>query len=57
MKEWMRIYCKIDGQCQPFETPVDVIRRKAGNDYHEIERRARELNEKLDAGTLEEGDL
>jgi hypothetical protein len=57
MIEWMRIYCNIDMQCQPFETPVDVIRRKAGNDYDEIERRAREINQKLDAGTLEEGDI
>ena len=57
MTEWMRLYCNIDMQCQPFETPVDIIRRKAGNDYDEIERRAREINQKLDAGTLEEGDI
>jgi len=57
MSEWMRLFCNIDTQCQPFETPVDVIRRQAGNDFDEIERRARELNEKLDAGTLEESDI
>ena len=57
MSEWMHLFCNIDTQCQPFETPVDVIRRQAGNDFDEIERRARELNEKIDAGTLEEGDI
>jgi hypothetical protein len=57
MKEWMRLFCNIDTQCQPFETPVDVIRRQVGNDYDEVERRARELNEKLDAGTLEAADI
>jgi hypothetical protein len=57
MADWMRLFCNIDTQCQPFETPVDIIRRQAGNDYDEIERRARELNEKIDAGTLEEGDI
>ena len=57
MEEWRRLFCNIDTQCQPFETPVDVIRRQAGNDYDAVERRARELNEKLDAGTLEESDI
>jgi len=57
LTDWMHLYCNIDGQCQPFETAVDVIRRQAGNDYDEIERRARELNEKIDAGTLTEGDI
>ena len=57
MSEWMRLFCNIDTQCQPFETPVDVIRRQAGNDFDEIERRARELNQKIDAGTLEAADI
>src|SRR5690349_23816567 len=57
MAEWRRLFCHIDTQCQPFETAVDVIRRQAGNDYDAVERRARELNEKLDAGTLEESDI
>lgn len=57
MSEWMRLFCNVDTQCQPFETPVDVIRRQAGNDFDEIERRARELNQRIDAGTLEESDI
>lgn len=57
MEEWRRLFCNIDTQCQPFETPVDVIRRQAGNDFDAVEREARELNEKLDAGTLEESDI
>ena len=57
MAEWRRLFCNIDTQCQPFETPEDVIRRQAGNDFDAVERRARELNDKLDAGTLEESDI
>lgn len=57
LSEWMRIYCNVDTQCQPFETPVDFIRRQAGNDFDEIERRAREINQKLDDGSIEEGDI
>jgi hypothetical protein len=55
--EWMRMACRVDTQCQPYETPADVIRRKAGNDLDEVERRAREINEKLEAGTLTETDI
>jgi len=47
MTDWMQLFCNIDTQCQPFETAVDIIRRQAGNDYDEVERRARELNEKI----------
>jgi hypothetical protein len=42
---------------QPYETPLDILRRDAGNDFDEVERGARELNEKIDAGTLEESDI
>ena len=57
MTDWSRLFCNVDTQCQPFETPVDIIRRQAGNDYDEVERRARELNQKIDAGTLDEADF
>jgi len=36
---------------------MDIIRRGTGNDFGEIERRARELNEKIDSGTVDEADL
>ena len=49
--------CRIDPQCQPFETPVDIIRRRTGNDFDEIESAARALREKIDAGTIEESDI
>ncbi len=35
----------------------DIIRRDAGSDFAEVERRAREINEKIDAGTLDESDI
>jgi hypothetical protein len=57
MQEWMRMACRIDTQCQPYETPIDLVRRKAGNELDAVERRARELNEKLDAGSLAESDI
>jgi hypothetical protein len=57
MQEWMRMACRIDTQCQPYETPADVVRRKAGNDLDAVERRAREINEKLDSGSLTESDI
>jgi hypothetical protein len=57
LQETMRLRCKFDTQCQPYETPLDIIRRDAGNDFDEVERRARELNEKIDAGTLDETDI
>ena len=49
--------CRVDTQGQPYETPADVILRRAGNDRDEVERRARELSDKLAAGTLEPGDI
>jgi hypothetical protein len=57
MLEWMRMACRIDTQCQPYEAPADVIRRKAGNDLGEVERRAREINEKIESGSLTESDI
>jgi hypothetical protein len=57
LNEQMKTRCRFDPQCQPYETPLDILRRDAGNDFDELERRARELNEKIDAGTIEESDI
>ncbi len=57
LTEAVRYICRGDSQCQPYETPVDIIRRKAGNDFDEIKRRALALRDKIDAGTLEESDI
>lgn len=54
---WKKFRCNWDAQCQPYETAQDIIRRDAGSDFDEVERRARELNEKIDAGTLDEADI
>ena len=48
---------KSTANAMPDDTVMDIIRRGAGNDFDEIERRARELNEKIDAGTLDESDI
>jgi hypothetical protein len=57
LSEPMKLRCKFDPLCQPYETPLDILRRDAGNDFDEVERRARELNEKIDAGMIEESDI
>jgi hypothetical protein len=57
LHEWMRGFCRVDLQCQPYETPADVIRRQAGNDRDEVERRARELAGKLESGELSASDI
>jgi hypothetical protein len=57
MAEWKILLCEADNQCHPDDTVMDVIRRGVGNEFGEIERRARELNEKIDAGTVDESDI
>jgi len=57
MTEWKSLLCEVDSQCHRDDTVMDVMRRGVGNDFDEIERRARELNEKIDAGTVDESDI
>jgi hypothetical protein len=57
MAEWKSVLCEVDMQCHRDDTVMDVIRRGTGNDFNEIERRARELNEKIDVGTVDESDI
>ena len=52
--EWLRFGCRFDFNCQPYESGIDYIRRINGADFDEIERRAGELNAKLDAGDFED---
>ena len=47
--EWLRFHCGMDFNCQPYESGIDYIRRNNGADFDELERRAGELNAKLDA--------
>ena len=55
--EWTKEICRHVSQCHPDDKIIDILRRSAGNDLEEIERRARELNEKIDAGTFDESDI
>ena len=57
LAEWKKVHCALADQCHPDDTMMDLIRRGAGNDFDEIERQARELNEKIDAGTIDESDI
>ncbi|HEU5137695.1 MAG TPA: hypothetical protein VFU13_21310 [Steroidobacteraceae bacterium] len=57
LTSWRKSRCAWDTQCQPYETPQDIIQRDAGSEFSEVERRAREINEKIDAGTLQESDI
>jgi hypothetical protein len=47
--EWVRSLCAVDRKCQPYETALDVIRRRVGVQMTEIEEEARELNARIDA--------
>jgi hypothetical protein len=47
--EWVRALCAVDRRCQPYETAIDVIRRRVGAQMPEIEEEARELNAHIDA--------
>lgn len=51
--EGVRWACMWDRACQPYESVHDVFRRARGDDLHEIESRARWINQKIDAGDWE----
>ena len=46
--DWFQLQCAADQNCQPFESGVDIMRRRLGNDFDAAERRAREINAALD---------
>ena len=46
--------CRFDLNCQPYEDGVDLMKRMSGVDFLEIERRAKELNARIDAEAWEE---
>lgn len=48
--DWIRLQCRFDHNCQPYESGVDFIRRANSEDFDEIERLANDLNARLDAG-------
>jgi hypothetical protein len=52
--EHFQFFCRWDPACQPTETMVDLLRRREGANFDEIERRANELNEQLDADRFDE---
>jgi hypothetical protein len=46
---WYQFRCSADSKCQPYENGVvDFVRRETGGRFLELERRAKELNAKLD---------
>jgi hypothetical protein len=51
--DFVKWTCYVDTNCQPYETAVDLIRRATGNDFPDVEARARWINEKIDAGDWE----
>lgn len=50
--ERTRQVCRMDGNCQPYESLPDVIRRDS-MDFESVSRRAAEINRALDAGDLD----
>jgi hypothetical protein len=52
--EVFHVLCSMDPACQPFETLLDPLRRRLGSHFDELDRRATELNAKIDAGRFDE---
>jgi hypothetical protein len=52
--EQFQFFCRWDPQCQQSETMVDLFRRREGARFEDVERRAREINENLDADRFDE---
>jgi hypothetical protein len=52
--EVFRVMCSMDPACQPFETFLDPLRRRLGSHFDEVERRATDLNARIDAGRFDE---
>ncbi len=48
--DWVRDFCRDAGNCQPGESGLDLLRRSLGSRYDEVERQARDINAKIDAG-------
>lgn len=48
--DWVREFCRTAGNCQPGESGLDLLRRSLGPRYDEVERQARDINSKIDAG-------
>ncbi len=49
--EWTRQVCRREGNCQPFESLPDVVRRDS-MDYQSVLARAAEINRLIDAGEI-----
>jgi hypothetical protein len=52
--DWLAFACRFDRNCQPYETGVDYLRRVTGQDFDEIEQRAKDVNAKLDADQFDD---
>jgi hypothetical protein len=52
--EVFRVLCSMDPACQPFETFLDPMRRQLGSHFDEVDRRATDLNARIDAGRFDE---
>jgi hypothetical protein len=48
--DWVRDACRTAGNCQPGESGLDFLRRSLGPRYDEVERQARDINSRIDAG-------
>jgi hypothetical protein len=52
--ELTRKLCDIDPTCHPNESAIDLLRRIAGERFEAAERDARDINDAIDAGRLDE---
>jgi hypothetical protein len=52
--EFVARWCRGDPNCQPFEDVHAIVQRISPAEYGGIERRAREINQLIDQGRIEE---
>jgi hypothetical protein len=52
--EYFPVWCRGDPACQPFETVIDLMRRRYGADFSAVENSARVINDRIDAGRFDD---
>jgi hypothetical protein len=53
-QDWVRAWCTTTPNCYPDESGVDFIRRATGTSFAEVERRAQEISQLIDAKQWDE---
>jgi hypothetical protein len=52
--EWLMMSCTYTQQCASYANPTDFVRDAAGDDWPDVQQRAREIADSIDAGRWNE---